>query len=517
MKYLRLIGNINPANVLRKYDWAVILVIFCAFYIQFDLLEYIQRGPFSIHAWRQSDCLSMALNYYQFNLPLLEPQIHHLLGGEGKAVGEFPILYFFVGQLYHIFGPNVLVYRVVWLLITYFGILCLYRFLLQVSKNTFGSILGVIAIIGIPIYNFYSVSFISDAVSLSISFIAAYFVLRYIDSSRLLHLIFFFILFSLSALLKITSIVPFLAALGAACLFLVLDKGFRKNYFKKISYLFLAFTLSGLLVFGWYSYANYYQEMHNTTYFFLTTNSFWDTDPEIHREIWKNIKDKLYPFNIASILILSALAIFYLTVRKRFLVASIIFITLIGLGGCVFIWFGQYQYHDYYLVPFLGIVPLVVCFAWLFFQEAFIPSYKKFLIPFLGAISAFGIFHLGGKKMNERTNGYYAWDYTSRFEQVEGLSEYMRDLGFKATDKVISVPDPSPNISLYLLNVKGITNVYGKNKSEDTFRESLEYGVTHVVVLDSNYLNEFDFIKAYLGEKMGEKNGVSIYPIQGVN
>ena len=55
--------------------------------------EIFKFQPQSHHQWRQSDCLSLALNYYQFELPFLEPQVHNLLAEEGKSVSEFPVLY----------------------------------------------------------------------------------------------------------------------------------------------------------------------------------------------------------------------------------------------------------------------------------------------------------------------------------------------------------------------------------------------------------------------------------------
>ena len=56
------------------------------------------------------------------------PEIHFLASDgktSGYCVGEFPILYYAVGGLYHIFGPNETVFRVFNLLIFFLGLFCL--------------------------------------------------------------------------------------------------------------------------------------------------------------------------------------------------------------------------------------------------------------------------------------------------------------------------------------------------------------------------------------------------------
>jgi hypothetical protein len=42
---------------------------------------------------------------------------------------------------------------------------------------------------------------------------------------------------------------------------------------------------------------------------------------------------------------------------------------------------------------------------------------------------------------------------------------FIRDLGIERGDLVFSIQDPSPNVTLYFLNVKGYTALYQKNKS----------------------------------------------------
>jgi len=45
------------------------------------------KRPQSIHQWRQCDCLSITMNYFQDNNSFFEPSIHHLANdGTGKTI-----------------------------------------------------------------------------------------------------------------------------------------------------------------------------------------------------------------------------------------------------------------------------------------------------------------------------------------------------------------------------------------------------------------------------------------------
>ena len=55
---------------------------------------------------------------------------------------------------------------------------------------------------------------------------------------------------------------------------------------------------------------------------------------------------------------------------------------------------------------------------------------------------------------------WFHWDYDRRLGSIEGMGEHLRSLGIERTDRVISVPDPSPNITLSLMDVRGFTDLY---------------------------------------------------------
>ena len=54
-----------------------------------------------------------------------------------------------------------------------------------------------------------------------------------------------------------------------------------------------------------------------------------------------------------------------------------------------------------------------------------------------------------------------------RLANFEQLKLAMREHGIERDDRIISVPDPSPNITLSLLDQKGFTDLYNENMTGD--------------------------------------------------
>ena len=84
-------------------------------------------NPSGDHIWRPSDGLSMAYTYYSEGNDFLEPKMLNQLGNDGRAVGEFPILYFGVAQLYKVFGQSDSIYRLTCWIIGFLGYFALFK------------------------------------------------------------------------------------------------------------------------------------------------------------------------------------------------------------------------------------------------------------------------------------------------------------------------------------------------------------------------------------------------------
>ena len=121
--------------------------------------------PQSTHVWRQTDCASIAKNYYQYGMDFKNPEIHFLGSDEktsGYCVGEFPIIYYAVAGLYHVFGPYDFIFRLFNLLIFFIGLFALFKVISEVLGDYFWPI-GISALFFCsPVIVFYANNFLPN-------------------------------------------------------------------------------------------------------------------------------------------------------------------------------------------------------------------------------------------------------------------------------------------------------------------------------------------------------------------
>ena len=94
----------------------------------YDYQDVLFRPTQSIHQWRQCDCLSITMNYYQDNNPFLQPSVHYLgADGTGKTISECPLIYYSVASLWKVFGHHEFIYRMLVLLIYFIGLFSVFK------------------------------------------------------------------------------------------------------------------------------------------------------------------------------------------------------------------------------------------------------------------------------------------------------------------------------------------------------------------------------------------------------
>jgi len=98
-------------------------------------------------------------------------------------------------------------------------------------------------------------------------------------------------------------------------------------------------------------------------------------------------------------------------------------------------------------------------------------------------------------------------------EALETITPYLRSLGIKRNDLVISIPDHSINNSLILMDQKGFTD-YGyvptKGKPKERIEEFKAIGAKYLIVNDEKAVEDSEFLP-YLENKIGEYKNVQIY------
>jgi hypothetical protein len=121
--YLRNFNSLSSFQV-----GLIVVVIIVLLFIPFRYYHLLNSPPQSTHLWRQSDCASLALNYYQDGMHFFKPEIHNLHadgGTTGYATSENPYLYYLVASFYKIFGQLL---GIPWDMDDYFFMRTIYEF-----------------------------------------------------------------------------------------------------------------------------------------------------------------------------------------------------------------------------------------------------------------------------------------------------------------------------------------------------------------------------------------------------
>ena len=171
----------------------------------------------------------------------------------------------------------------------------------------------------------------------------------------------------------------------------------------------------------------------------------------------------------------------------------------------------QFVYHDYYILTMLT----AVFFNLLLFAElatTYILKKRIYVVASLIVLIFFTNYSMIVCKKNF-TDRYKktSWLYGNiLYDKYFDLENYLRQLGLKKSDMVLSVTDESSNISLYLMNQNGIMIHHGNNKQLNYW---MKRNIKYAVINDSTYMNS-PILKPHLQKLLGQKNGIFIYELK---
>jgi hypothetical protein len=289
---------------------------------------------------------------------------------------------------------------------------------------------------------------------------------------------------------------------------------------------------------AWYYYAYRYNSVNLEGVFRQGISPVWELSYTHRNEIFEAFKKDIFPlfFNryalgIMGILLL--LTIVFAKLTNKFLLAYFILL-LFGTIGYFALFYVVFDVHDYYLVNILLIIP---AFLLLFFDFAnrtftsFIDN--KYLKIVLSAITVLLIFltaQINRQKYFSADedflvkNGIYEvdqkwewnhYDYKKRFKAFESIRPYLQEIGIKGEEKIISIPDPTPNYSLYLMGHKGWSDYDPFNKDlEYKFKRSLKYGAEYLILNDTVVFSERKYLGKYRKNIVGNYENVHIYKLK---
>jgi hypothetical protein len=510
--------------------YGVLFLLIAWFYGTFETMD---RGPYSRHQWRQSDCLSITQHYYQDNLPFLEPEIHWRGEGEsGKTISEFPIIYYSVAKIWQITGKQYWIYRGISFLIMGIGLFYLKKLVQLFLKDDFWAIFVPLFLFSSPILAYYSNNFMMNSNAFALALIAAYHFYRHRTEKSYKHLVYACILFLFAGLLKITSLLLFIGV-GAIFLYemLVKEKSLKERWKELIPY---AVTLVFILI--WYKYAGSYNTKNMSLVFLQGLLPIWELDWTDIYSNWKLLNSELKPayFNVPALsmlgIIFIGLIVNYKKANRYFLALSMLI--TIGIIGYILLFFQVFNVHEYYLTNLLIFIPLISLlfldylrthFETIFTSKAvkITASIALVYLIYSAAVQTVVKYDIGKQwaknsfildKEEVKYWEWYHWDYNNTWKELETIEPVFEKAGVKPKDRVVSFPDGSINISLYLMNREGY-NDYGHTDSRaEQVEKAKKWGAKYLVISNIDLLKD-ESLMPYFENKVGGTEHVSIFKL----
>ena len=515
------IKNVEKSFYFPACSKWIFVILFVAVSVYYEIPEKLSYRPQGIHAWRQSDCLSIALNYYMEGMKFFEPKIHNVcIDGSGKTVSDFPLLYYSAALLWKVFGYHEIIYRLLVLLIAFSGLYCLFLTMERLYKDSFWALGIALLVFTSPLFVYYSNNFLSNIPALSFVFAAWFFFMKFYFDGRSRHLWFSMFFFLLGGLIKTTALytyIPLAFFYLTELTGVIKYRGERKIFSRPFSQSFPLFLVP-LFVFFWYLWAYRYNQAHNSNVFLIGILPVWElTKDQInnilhHIEVlWLNV----YFHRTIQIIAVIFYLIMIFSFRKMNRTLYVVLL-LMGAGffGYLSLWFLVLDHHDYYLIDLLAFLVITIISFFLFLKDNFPRIFNSLYMRLLFSIFLIYQINYCSVRVNERYTGWRNEQHISYFKPLESITPYLRSLGIERKDKVISVPDGSINITLYLMDQKGWTNYNfpGKKFDSAVVLERIRHGAKYLIVNDTVNFSHNEF-KGINIRKAGDYGSVIIYEL----
>ncbi|MCX6233160.1 MAG: hypothetical protein NT175_00330 [Bacteroidetes bacterium] len=493
--------------------------------------EIALKRPQSVHKWRQSDCASIALNYYQGGMKFFLPETHNLTsdaGTSGKCcTSEIPILYYTVASLYKVFGYHEYIYRIFNTLLFFLGLFFLSRLLYYLLKDVFWAIALPLLFFTSPILVYYGNNFLSNSSSLAFSIVGWYYFIRFSFESKPKWFYISMFIFMIAAAFKITGLFSLFAITGIYIVELLGLKNFNENHEVFNRHVrFLIPIISIFMIIGlWIFYAYNFNQKHDCTYFSTTIFPIWNLDRTEINGVLDNIR-KIWidQYFHRSVLLFLTICFFFVLIcfrkNNKLLIYSMLFI-LAEVIVYIILQFWTFADHDYYTIDMYILPVLIVISTFDVLKRHFNKIFSSKISKVVFSLFLLFNIYYAHQKINERYKGWMNDFHENR--DIYSITPYLRQMGISSNDTIISIPDNS-HVSLYLMNQKGWTEYTderfnrGKrihyNQDSIGIQSSIDKGAKYLIINGVKELYTKPYVQSYCSNLIGHYNNVLIFNLK---
>ncbi len=494
--------------------------------IIYNYHQMLSLQPQSYHHWRQSDCTSLTLNYYQHKLPFWQPTTHGLVSDEGQsganAPSELPLYYWGIAQLYKLFGPSAAILRGLNSLLFLSGIFAFILALRRLSGAFWWSLLLGLLLFTSPILVFYGNNFLTNAPAFGMALWALASLSYFLDGGEKKHLLRFFIFCFLAGSFKLPGL--FLLFTLGGLLFL---KPRLLSPLKWKSYI-LGSALVLIPLAAWVVYADWYNGIHKTMYFSTTTFPLWDYHwheiaylaKEMFRSWWG---EHFHPVTTLLFFSLGVVALFIRSPKSQ--VYRWLFVILsLGLLAYSALQYYTFLSHDYYTINMFMWVAVLMLLLSAGLKERFPGLMQKPLLN-LGLL-IFLVFNVS--YATERVSfRYQDFPNTIRQERPElyhKVDSWLTAIGVGKNDSLIYIADDS-HTPLYLMKRAGWTThkMVFKDKDQEPLyfnrdsaqvARSVKNGADFLLVHGWQNLYERPYLHSFLRHYSGRYQQLFVFDLK---
>ncbi|MFO7790782.1 MAG: hypothetical protein R6V32_09440 [Bacteroidales bacterium] len=301
------------------------------------------------------------------------------------------------------------------------------------------------------------------------------------------------------------------------------DKDFRKKY------AFIKHAIPAIIPFIavviWYYFVQWFNTHYGGTISAVEIRPIWSCSPELRAEIWDKIANtwlnSYYHVSLQIIALLSLLtSIIFFKKTNKFLSLAFI-LSVIGGASFFFFFFKSLAPCDYYMINVFIIILFALVNLFYLLKKHFPAVYKSLIFKIAFALLVAFYAYECRKIIQVKHKGHYNVTHENRFSGFVGMEEYNREeLGINFSDLVISIPDPSNNISLYLMNQPGWTEYgVGRLKGANRMDYLIDKGAKYLFISDPIVYQKksYKYLYPYMKNKIGQHKNVAVYDLRNMD
>jgi hypothetical protein len=187
-----------------------LIILFLSVFMHF---KNFSKELIGIHAWRQTETQSTINNFYKEDMNIFNPRRNERGNTNGVFRMEFPLMQWIVACSCKLFGPHLIISRIIMFIIGLLSVLGIYKLLFALFQNQILSVIGAWAFNFSPSFYYYTINPLPDNMALCFSIWGLCLFFMWYNKPKTIHLILSGLLLSLGALCKLPFIGFFIVPL----------------------------------------------------------------------------------------------------------------------------------------------------------------------------------------------------------------------------------------------------------------------------------------------------------------